>query len=190
MLKIWWKVIAYLVIFFFAGYGLAYLTSGTKYDNPFIIVIGLVSLFLLLEFLSRYTKKGVQNKSHSDYHSEAYWEEVKTAVNHEWSLKYKDYLLRITNQYDNEKLYINDQLVATNKRDGWKDWIRPMHTLQSVIIEDGVEKSIKVKLGGFTSVSCKVYIDGKLYFKDKIKFSIFGPRFEKLPAEKKKDESR
>ncbi|WP_096155263.1 MULTISPECIES: hypothetical protein [Bacillus] len=51
------KVIIYALIFFFAFYVLSYISSGTEYDNVYVLVIGLVSVFFLVDFLGRYLKK-------------------------------------------------------------------------------------------------------------------------------------
>ena len=59
------KIIMYSLTFILGFYVLSYITSGTEYDNPYIIVIGLVSVFFLMDFLSRYLKKSTKENDKS-----------------------------------------------------------------------------------------------------------------------------
>lgn len=96
-------------------------------------------------------------------------QEIQKEFHKTWEITYKEYQIRIVNEYNGEKLYINDQLVAEKKRTTWYSWLKMSQTLRATL---GNGSKLVVKLSGFLSLKCAVYVDKKLIFQEKVEYNV------------------
>ncbi|MDZ5473104.1 hypothetical protein SM124_15400 [Bacillus sp. 31A1R] len=167
------KFIFYLVVFFIIGFFYGRITEGTIFDNVIALLISMFTLIFLIEWITSLIKKKSPLKKEAESEVET-WDDLMLDVQKEfektWDVKYNNNLIQIVNKYNQEELYINGQLVDQKNRSGWYTWLKPYQTLTGVIEENGRKAHVKVKLGGTMSIDCKVYVDGKMFFHDKVKY--------------------
>lgn len=96
-------------------------------------------------------------------------QEIQKEFHKTWEITYKEYQIRIVNEYNGEKLYINDQLVAEKKRTTWYSWLKMSQILRATL---GNGSKLVVKLSGFLSLKCAVYVDKKLIFQEKVEYNV------------------
>ncbi|MFN7249492.1 MAG: hypothetical protein ACK4M9_01660 [Anaerobacillus sp.] len=160
-------------VFFTIGYNFGHLTEGTIFENPLIFLITIFVIIFALQYLvNKFMGKNHGNNSEVD--------SVLQEFEHTWNIKYKGGEMKIVNNYNEEKLFLNDTLVDHNKRSSWYSWLKPYHILKSDINLNGQYYPLKVKLGGFYSLCCKVYVEGRLVFEDKVKYKYFGDTIKKI----------
>ncbi|ADC51589.1 hypothetical protein BpOF4_17740 [Alkalihalophilus pseudofirmus OF4] len=179
------KFLMYVVIFFVIGYNYAIITKGTIFDHFLIMLLTLFVIIFLVEWLfsmirkrkirkSKVRNQNTQMEENAESAEEQslvdLMQELKTEFHKTWEIPYKDYHIKIVNQYNEEQLYINDTLVDSRKRTSWYSFLIPFQSLKALIEVDHQPMDIKVKLGGLVSLQCKVYINKKLVFKEKIKY--------------------
>lgn len=91
-----------------------------------------------------------------------------------WQIKYGEHVIRIDNFLDEEKLFVDGQLLDHNKRKHALERFIPYHTLKSQFVDNrGRTVNVHVTLGGFITLNCKVWVNNQLIFKDKYRISIF-----------------
>lgn len=81
-----------------------------------------------------------------------------------WNLKYKGHDIRVENGWiSGERLFVDDELQDEQVGFGFRS------RLYGKIKEnEGISEDIKVSLGGWFTVSCRIFINGKLIFPDNI----------------------
>jgi hypothetical protein len=79
-----------------------------------------------------------------------------------FEVTYEDHDIRVENSwFDGERLYVNGQLQDENLG------VALRATLMGVLKSDNRTKHIKVALGGFFTINCKIFVDNKLIFPNK-----------------------
>ncbi|OIJ17187.1 hypothetical protein BKP37_01245 [Anaerobacillus alkalilacustris] len=178
------KFIIYFAIFYLIGYNYGVFTKGTVFDSFFVMLILLFILIFLFEWIISLIKEKRKPEAFDDNKQgietwDDMLKEIKEEIEKTWCINYKNNCIKIVNKYNQEELYINDKLVSKKKRKSWYSWIIPYQTLTGVIEENGHTLLVEAKLGGFVSLTCKLYVNKQLIFKEKIKFNL-------LSSEKKR----
>ncbi|OIJ21690.1 hypothetical protein BKP45_02930 [Anaerobacillus alkalidiazotrophicus] len=171
------KFIIYFVIFYLIGYYYGVFSKGPVFDNFFVMIILVFILIFLFEWIISLIKEKRKPEAFDDNNQDIEtWEdmlkEIKEEIEKTWCINYKNNCIKIVNKYNQEELYINDKLVCKKKRKSWYSWMIPYQTLTGVIEENGHTLLVKAKLGGFVSLTCRLYVNKQLIFKEKIKFNL------------------
>lgn len=165
------KFSLYLIVFYFFGFYYAKVTEGTVFDHFLIMLAIVFFIILLIEWV--FSKRKKEEHDEKDEVLAEIMQEVQKEFEKTWHVTYKDYQIRIVNEYNGEKLFINDELIAEKKRTNWLSWLKSSQTLKGTFEDNGKQVKIVVKIGGILSLNCVVYVDNKQIFHDKIKFNLF-----------------
>lgn len=85
---------------------------------------------------------------------------VKKEVQKTWRIDYKGHSVEIIHELKKECLIIDGATVDTNKRKSIFSYFVPYSKLSGTIdLEDGVNHTVSVKLGGYISFNCIITID-------------------------------
>lgn len=88
-----------------------------------------------------------------------------------WKVTYKGHLIEVKNQMKEEVLMIDGVMVDQNKRTSLLSHLFPYIKLSgALILEDGTEHRVSVKLGGYLKFNCTVKIDNKKVLAESEKF--------------------
>lgn len=113
------------------------------------------------------------------------WEEIKHHWKEEherlekdlfkiWQVKYGDHMIRIENYMNEEKLYVDGQLMDHKKRKHPLAQVGINQTLQAQLTDNNGEKAkIEVTLGGLITLNCIVRVNDEVIFRDKYRISLF-----------------
>lgn len=82
-------------------------------------------------------------------------------VKKSWETEYKGNIIKVVNSYFNEKLFVNGVLQDETMN------AATARLLGEIKEGEGKGERIKVTIGGFLSIECKIFIDDKLVFDSK-----------------------
>ncbi|GAE32610.1 hypothetical protein [Halalkalibacter hemicellulosilyticus] len=175
------KLAIYIATLFFIGYSYGSLTKDTFFDNFLIMLLSLFIFIFAVELIFSALKKKIPSKDTKEEDPESWstmMEEVKKDFEKSWDLSYDNYRLHIVNKYNKEQLFIDGKLVSESTRNQWYSWFIPYQTLKANIEDATTPITVKVKLGGWFSLNCKVYVNKKLIFKQKLKYDMIAGGFK------------
>lgn len=96
--------------------------------------------------------------------------DVEKEVHKTWKIDYKGHCIEIINQLKEEILIIDGVMVDKNKRKSLFSHMIPYSKLTGTLeMEDGVKRTVSVKLGGYISFKCIVKIDNDTVLDDSLK---------------------
>lgn len=181
MLKII-KALVYLFLFLKLGQAYGFFEDGIHLENSISLLVTVFFIFYFVELFFSLVKKKIEGpieeenkveRKKIDNDKELTFEEVfKEALKEfekTWNIVYKNQTIKIINKYNYEQLYINGQLVDEKRRKGILSYFIPFQKLSGVIEVNGEKYIVKVFIGGFVTLNCKVYVNKKLILKDKVK---------------------
>ncbi|MFA9456892.1 hypothetical protein ACERJO_08960 [Halalkalibacter sp. AB-rgal2] len=175
------KFAIYIAALFFIGYAYGSLTKDTFFDNFFIMLLSLFIFIFVVESIFSAIQKKTPSKETKEEDPESWsamMEEVKKDFERSWDLTYENHSLHIVNKYNKEQLFIDGKLVSESTRGQWYSWGIPYQTLKASIEGTNTPIAVKVKLGGWFSLNCKVYINKKLIFKQRLKYDLIAGGFK------------
>ena len=75
-----------------------------------------------------------------------------------WKIDYKGHKIKVTNSWtEGESLYVNGEL-----QDQQIGFALRSRLYGKIKFDDGKEEMIKVSLGGWFTISCRIFVDDKL----------------------------
>ncbi|MDE5413346.1 hypothetical protein [Alkalihalobacterium chitinilyticum] len=174
------KFLIYVGIMFLFGYYYAVITKGTVFDNFFVMLVSLFIILFLFEWMfSKIKKKNQPEKENEEVFDED-WEKIKTDLKQQFDVKYGKNIILVNNEYNKEELYINGSLMDQNERNRWYHWLWSFYQLNGTIDDYGTTKKVKVKIGGWKNLNCRIYVDEELILKEKIKYKILLGKVERV----------
>ncbi|WP_216827526.1 hypothetical protein [Alkalihalobacterium elongatum] len=172
------KLVIYIGIMYLFGYYYAVITKGTLFDNFFIMLLSLFIIIYLFEWLFSKVKR--KNRPEKDEDVDQEWEKVKSDLKQQFNVKYGNNTILVNNEYNKEELYINENLVDQNERTRWYHWLWSFYQLNGSIDDYGKTTKVKVKIGGWKNLNCRIYVDKELVLKEKIKYKIQLDKVERV----------
>lgn len=160
------------------GYYYAIITKGTVFDNFFVMLLSLFIILFLFEWMFSKIKKKNQPEKVEEFDED--WEKIKSDLKQQFDVKYGNNIILINNEYNKEQLYINGNLVDQNERTRWYHWLWSFYQLNGSIDDYGKTKKVKVKIGGWKNLNCRIYVDDELILKEKIKYKILLDKVERV----------
>lgn len=181
------KALVYLFLFLQLAQSNGFFTKGFNMDHPISMILTAFAIFFFVELFFNLVEKKLKSQEDSkkekkkDKSQELGQEEITfnkiledvlKEINKTWQFSYKNMNIKIVNKYNQEQLFINDLLVDEKKRKSSLGYLNPYQKLNGVIESNGEKYIVKVIIGGIFNLKCKVYINKKLVYKDKIKINI------------------
>ncbi len=153
------------------------------FENFWVMLASFFVVIFIIEAILSLIKKKIIKEADKKPEQDETWDEfideLKKDYEKQWIIPFKENQIQVVNKYNHEQLFINDTLVDEKKRTRWYSWIKPYQTLTGVVEDRGQTYSVKVKMGGLVSLSCKVYVGNQLIFKEKITYKLTGGIKEK-----------
>jgi len=81
-----------------------------------------------------------------------------------WDIKYKDHDIRVENGwFSGERLYVDGELQDEQVGFGFRSRL-----YGKIKNHEGAGEDIKVSLGGWSTINCRIFINGKLIFPNNV----------------------